>query len=482
MSDHLRKTKLGVFWSFANQGGNQIFSLLVTFILARLISPEEFGTIGMITVFTGFAAIFVNFGFSQALIQKKDVSSKDINTVFVFNLTSGLILTLLFFLIAPFISDFYDKPILEKLTKALSPIFLISSISGVNRALNSKEMNFKLSTIISIISLVLSSSLTIIMAYYGYGVWSILVKMLSSQAIVTILYLIYKPVKQRLLFNKQSFNSMFRMGSNVAGDSMINYWSRNADNLLIAKMLGDSSLGIYSKSYSIMLLPLTNISRVISRVMFPSFSIIQNDIKKLRSIYLKTTKLIAFVTFPMMIGLMLVAEPFVLVAFGKDWIAMVPIISILSVLGATQSILSLNGVIYNALGKAHLAFRVSLVYNIINIIGFYVGIKINGLVGLASLYTALGLIGTIPNFYIAGRQIGVSVKSMFGNLSGTFLNTLIMAVFILAVKYIINPFELSPFFELLILVFVGAIVYIITSLLLKMEEASLLKNLVKKKK
>jgi PST family polysaccharide transporter len=272
------------------------------------------------------------------------------------------------------------------------------------------------------------------------------------------------------------------MGSNVAGDSLINYWSRNADNLLIAKMLGDSQLGIYSKAYSIMLLPLTNISRVISRVMFPSFSIIQNDLGKLRSIYLKTTKLIAFITFPMMIGLLLVAKPFVLVAFGKDWIAMVPIISILSVLGASQSILSLNGVIYNALGKAHLAFRVSLVYNIFNIIGFYVGIKINGLVGLASLYAALGIIGTIPNFYIAGKQIGVSVKDMFGNLSGTFLNTLIMAVFILATKYIIHPFGLSPLFELLILVFVGALVYMLASILLKMEEVLLLRKLLKKSK
>lgn len=479
MSDHLSKTKSGVFWSFANQGGNQILNLLVTFVLARLITPEEFGTVGMVTVFTGFAAIFVNFGFSQALIQKSNVSSNDINTVFVFNLVTGVFLSLLFFFMSPVIAEFYNKPILEKLTKALSPIFIVSSISGVNRALNSKKMNFKLDTIISFVSLIISSLITIIMAFYGFGVWSIVIKMLSAQGLVTVLYLIYKPINQKLIFNSGSFRSMFRMGSNVAGDSLVNYWSRNADNLIIAKMLGDTSLGIYTKSYAVMLLPLTNISRVIAKVMFPSFSIIKNDLSKLRSIYLKTTKLIAFITFPMMIGLILIAKPFVLVAFGEKWLAMVPIISILSILGASQSILSLNGVIYNALGKAHLAFRISMVYNIIYIIGFYIGIKLNGLIGLAWIYAGLGVLGTIPNFYIAGKQINISLKDMFLNLSGTILNTIVMAVLVLAGRHLINPFNFMPFVDLLILGSLGVVTYGSSAFIMKLEEVELFKKLLK---
>lgn len=480
MNDHLRKTKLGVFWSFADQGGNQVFNLLVTFVLARLISPEEFGTVGMVTVFTGFAAIFVNFGFSQALIQKSKVSSNDVSTVFVFNLVTGIFLTLLFFFLSPIISDFYEKPILEPLTKVLSPIFFISSLSGVNRALNSKEMNFKLNTVISVVSLLVSSILTIILAFYGFGVWSIVAKMLSSQLIITLLYLIYKPVSQKMLFSRDSFRSMLKMGSNVTGDSLVNYWSRNADNLMIAKMLGDGPLGIYTKSYSIMLLPLTNISRVIARVMFPSFSMIQHDLDKLKSIYLKTTKLIAFITFPIMIGLILVAEPFVLVTFGKNWTGMIPIISILSILGASQSILSLNGVIYNALGKAHLAFRVSLVFNVFNIIGFYIGIKLNGVIGLAWIYAGLGILGIIPNFYIVGKQINISLKKMFLNLSGTILNTIIMVVLVLIGKYFINPLHFLPIINLLLLGSIGVFGYISFAFLMKLEEVNLFKRILKK--
>ena len=479
--DHLKKTKAGVFWSFLNQGGNQILNLLITFILARLVSPEEFGVIGMITVFTGFAIRFVDFGFSAALIHKKEIDKKDINTVFTLNTGIGIILSLLFFIIAPLIADFYDKPILTILTKSFSIIFLVTGLSGVNRALLTKSLNFKLNTIISVISLIVSSLIAIFMAFSGYGVWAILFKILSQEIINTILYFLLFPVNQKLEFSKKSFDSMFVMGRNVAGDSTINYWSRNADNLLIGRMIGSEALGLYSKAYSIMLLPLNNISRVISKVMFPSFSLIQEDKKQIRNLYLKTTRLIAFITFPMMAGLSILSESFVLATFGKDWIEMAPLISILSVLGAFQSILSLNGVIYNSLGKSHLAFRITLVFSIINVIGFYVGIKLSGLTGLVIIYTAIGIIGTIPNFYFAGKLINISVIEMFKNLSTVFLFTSIMAVILYFSKIYIGHFNLGVYLHLGLMVLIGGISYFALAVITNCKEYILIKNLILKR-
>lgn len=482
MSDHLSKTKQGVIWSFFNQGGNQILSLIVTFILARLITPEEFGTIGMIAVFTGFAGIFVDFGFSTALIQKLEITQKDINTVYFINLVFGFLLTILFFFLAPFIAEFYEKPILTILTRSLSPIFIITAISGINRALTTKILNFKISTIISLVSLIISSLTSIIMAFNGYGVWSILIKMLVDQLVMTILYLIFCPFSQKPIFNKKSFNSLFKVGSYMAGDTAINYWSRNADNLLIGKLLGDGSLGIYTKAYAVMLLPIKNISRVIGRVMFPSFSKLQNDIDQIRIIYLKATKLIAFVTFPMMAGLALLAEPFVLVAFGKNWTEMIPIVSMLSLVGAIQSILTLNGTIYNSLGKAYIAFRISIIMSIMNIIGFIVGIKLGDLRGLVFSYVIVGFITSIPNFYIAGKQIGVSIFGIFKNLSNSFICTIIMALCILLLKPILETATLLPIFNLLILSTTGGFIYIVIAHVLNLNELKLAKKVFIKKR
>ena len=458
-----------------------MLNLLITFILARLVSPAEFGIIGMITVFTGFAIRFVDFGFSAALIHKKDIDKKDINTVFTLNTAIGIILSVLFFMIAPLIANFYDKPILTILTQSFSIIFLVTGLSGVNRALLTKQMDFKLNTIISVISLIVSSGIAIVMAFFGYGVWSILFKILSQEIINTVLYFLMFPVNQKLEFSKKSFDSMFVMGRNVAGESTINYWSRNADNLLIGRMIGSEALGLYSKAYSIMLLPLNNISRVISKVMFPSFSLIQNDKIQIKNLYLKTTKLIAFITFPMMAGLAILSEPFVLATFGKDWIEMAPLISILSVLGAFQSILSLNGVIYYSLGKSHLAFKLTIVFSIINVIGFYVGIKLNGLLGLAITYTAIGIVGTIPNFYFAGRLINISIIEMFKNLSVvTFLTAAMIGVLYFA-KHYVSQLELGVYLYLGLMVLIGGISYLGLAVITNCKEYNLAKNLILRK-
>lgn len=482
MPNHLEKTKIGVLWSFVNQGGAQFLNLLITFILARLVTPDEFGTIAMITVFTGFAIRFVDFGFSAALIQKKEVSKEDVDTVFFFNLTSGILLTGLFFFLSPLIADFYQVDSLNTLTKVLSFIFIITASSGVNKALITKAINFKLNAFISLAALVLSSGLAIVLAYKGFGVWSILVKILSQEVFTSLLFFIFYPVNQKPKFNRESFDSMFKMGRNVAGESIINYWSRNADNLLIGKMLSSGALGLYSKAYAIMMLPLTNFSRVIARVMFPSFSLIQDDIPEIKRIYLNATKVIAFLTFPMMGGLAVVSKEFVLSTFGPDWKEMIPLVSILSILGASQSILSLNGVIYNSLNKTHIAFRISLIFGLFNVIGFYVGIKLNGLMGLVIIYTTIGIVGAIPNFYYAGRLINISVNEILKNLSQSFFLTLVMVGLIYVFKLFLVRFDLTPLLSLIILVTFGFLSYLGMAVLLKVEEYELAKKLLKNNK
>lgn len=466
MNNHVEKTKQGVVWSFINNGGIQIFRLITTFLLVRLISPKEFGQIGMITIFSEFAAIFISFGFSNALIQKKDISQQDINTTFVFNCTLGFILCLLFFLCAPYIAIFYDEPVLESLTKSISVIFLLTSVSGVNNAIAIKNLNFKTIAIINLLSVIISSILAIVLAYLKYGVWALIIQLICFETLKTLLYLKLLPVSQKFSFSKKSFGSMLHFGANVAGDSIINYWSRNADNLLIAKMLGESALGLYTKAYGIMLLPLTNISRVIGQVMFPSFSLIQDNKQEIKRIYLKATNLISFVTFPMMAGLAVLANEFTLSFFGNEWAEIIPLIRVLSVVGAIQSILTLNGTIYNSLSRPDIAFKITIVYSIIFIVGFFYGIRWNGLNGLAIIYSILVVVGAIPNFYFAGRLINVSLIEMAKNLFPSFLTSMIMALFVhYSIEFIIKNFHIE---NQIILLFIGIAIGILIFFLLSM--------------
>ncbi len=482
MDNHLQKTKVGVIWSFFNQGGSQILNLLVTFILARLITPAEFGLIGMIAVFTGFAKIFVDFGFSNALIQKSKINQQDINTVFSFNLITGALLSILFFVFAFLIADFYEEPLLEKITQIYAPIFFISAIGGVNQALMVKSLDFKLNTVISLITVIISSITAIIMGLYGFGVWSILTKMILEQLLITLFVMIYYPVNQRPVFNLSSFKSLSKNGFNMAGDSIINYWSRNADNLIIGKYLGDGPLGIYTKSYGIMMLPLRNLSRVIGKVMFPSFSILQNDISQIRSIYLKATSVIAYITFPIMIGLSILAKPFVLIAFGPNWTAMIPIITILSGIGALQSVFTLNGVIFNSLGKPEISLRITIIRIIVNIAAFIIGVSMGGLIGLALAYAIVTLLSIIPTFYLAGKQINVSIGRMAKNLSRSFFATVIMGIAVYFVYSYISEAGLGSFFQLIIPALIGGLIYFLIGFLLKFEEFNIARNLLKRNK
>lgn len=434
-TNHLSKTKIGLKWSFINQFVSLGVHFIVSIILARLISPSEFGLLGMVSIFINFASIFIDFGFGSVLIQKDKVSKEDLNTVFVCNLFIGVILYTTFFFLSPVLANFFDEPRLILVTRIVSLSFLISPFGAGRSAMVSKEMNFKLSTKISLSSLFASSVLSIVMASNGYGVWSIVFQSLASSLIYVTYYWIESDLKPSLKFNTASFKSMISMSSNLVADSVINYWTRNADNLLVGKYLGSEALGVYSRAYSLMLLPLTNISKVIIRVMLPSFSMIKNDKVEIKRIYLRICETIAAITFPLMFGLSAVADLFVLGVLGEEWISMVPLLRILSIVGALQSILTLNGSIYVSQGKANIAFRVTLVFNILFLAGFVTGMYYGGLYGIAVSYFITSILGAYPNFYFAARLIDTGFKDLYGRLCKTFIASFLMFTFVSSINY-----------------------------------------------
>ena len=400
------KVKSGLKWTFMDQILSQVIFLVFSVFLARVLTPSMFGIVGMVTIFSNFAILFIDLGFSAALIQKKEVTQSHYSSVFWLNVGIGFLMYFIFYASAPLISKFYNQPELTLFIRVICLSFIITSFTSVQANILIREMHFKKKVIINWIALLIGYIVAFIMAYKGYGVWSLIMMTLVTAILNSILYWLVSKWMPLFVFEWNKIKELSSYGLNFMGEASVNYWSRNFDNFIIAKVLGSNDLGIYTRAYSLMLLPLRNVTTIVTKVMFPAFSQKQDDVQLLKKYYLSIIQYIALITFPVMIGLSFVSKEFVLLFFGHKWSAMIPILSILSGLGAIQSIVSLNGLIYNSLGKVNLAFKVSIVTNIVLIIAFIIGVNY-GLIGVAYSYLIASALLLIPMYRIAINQLNI---------------------------------------------------------------------------
>jgi len=464
------KVKQGLKWTFIDQILSQFIFLVFSIYIARILSPSYFGIVSSVTIFTGFASLFIDMGFGIALVQKKDADNEHYSSVFWLNVVIGVLLYILFFLMAPILSDFFNQPQIVILVRVMSLSFIINSLSAVQTNLLSKELKFKQKVIYNWISTGIGYAVAFYLAFNNYGVWAIVWMTLVTSLVNLILYWFSTGWYPSFLFNMGKIKELSNFGFSILGETSVNYWSRNFDNFIIAKVLGNTELGLYTRAYSLMLLPLRNISSVITKVMFPAFSKKQDDIPTIKHYYLLIIKYIALLTFPAMIGLSMVSKEFVLLCFGNIWKGMIPVLSILSLVGAIQSIFFLNGMIYNALGRANIAFRISLLVNFVLIIAFLIGVNY-GIVGMAWSYLIASLLLYIPIYSTAVKQIDITLNEVFRNLKGILIATLAMAV---ALLFLNITFRFSLIFSLLLKIALGFSTYLIVLIVF---EKKLLLNL-----
>ncbi|WP_310379995.1 MOP flippase family protein [Flavobacterium sp.] len=451
------KVKSGLKWAFMDQILSQVLLLFFGVFLARIVPPSAFGLVAIVTMFTNFAALFIDLGFGVALVQKIDADKEHFSSVFWLNLIIGLFLYVFFFFTAPFFSYFFNQPDITILIRVISLSFIICSLTSVQSNLLIRELKFKQKVIFNWIAIVLGYTLAFYLAFNGFGVWSIVWMTLVTSSINSILYWFSTNWYPSFVFNKSKIKELSSFGLNVLGDTSVNYWSRNFDNFIIGRVLGSTELGLYSRAYSLMLLPLRNISSVITKVMFPAFSKKQNDVATIKRYYLQIIKYIALLTFPAMIGLSLVSKEFVLLLFGTNWAGMIPVLTILSLVGAVQSIFSLNGMIYNSLGKAHIAFKVSLLVNFVLIIAFSIGVNY-GIVGIAWSYLIASMILFFPIYNTAIKQLNTQLSEVFYTLKGVLFASLGMAISILFITFYIDT---TLIIGISLKIFVGGLFYII---------------------
>jgi len=445
MYKSLRNTTIkGVGWSFTDNIASSGISFLIGLVLARLLSPEEYGLIGIIAIFIAVFNSIVDSGFSNALIRKNDAKDIDYNTVFIVNLLLSVVLFFALFLCAPDIAQFFDEPQLVPLTKAMGSIVIINAFAIIQRTILVKRIDFKTQTKISLISSIVSGVVGIVMALIGYGVWSLVGQQISRQLLNTLFLWVWGHWWPRLQFSIESFKSLFGFGWKLLVSSLIDTTWREIYQVVIGKCYSAEMLGQYTRAQQFSSICSSNLTSVVQRVSYPVFSSIQEEKERLKQSYKKVIKVTMLITFVLMLGLAAIAKPMILVLIGEKWLQSVEILQIVCFSMMLYPLHALNLNMLTVQGRSDLFLKLEIIKKIIAVGPILLGIFINVywmLIG--SFFT--GIIAYYLNAFYSGKFLNYSMSEQIKDIFPSFCSALIMAMIVYAISLIpITPFILLP--------------------------------------
>ena len=475
MASSLRdKTIKGVNWSVIENVLNHGTSFIIGLVLARLLSPKEYGLIGIVGIFAGLFDAIIDSGFTNALIRKNDSDNDDYNTVFISNLFVSIFLSLLLFCSAPYISIFFKQAELTQLTRTLSCVIFINAISIIPRVLLTKQLDFKTMTKISIISNVISGLIGIIMAFCGCGVWSLVAQQIISRLMRTFLlnYCVrWKPVYS---FSYARFRDIFSFAWKLMVASVINNLWKQVYSIVIGRCYDVKTLGYYSRANHMSELFSVNLTNVVQRVSFPVLSNIQNEEENLKKVYRKVIKFSMFVSFICMLGMSAVAKPLIVVLIGEKWLPCVPLLQIICFQMVLYPVHAINLNMLQVKGRSDLFLRLEIIKKTVGIIPIILGV----FVGIYSMLIGSVIIGGFAywiNSYYSGRLINYSFLAQVKDIFPSFGISLIMFMVLFLMSFV----DIPSFFLLILQMTVGAGIVISLCEFIKLEEYVEVKQLLK---
>jgi len=454
MAESLKqKTVKGVGWSFADNIANQGITFLVGLVLARLITPEEYGLIGIILIFVAVFDSIVNCGFSNALIRKNDANDTDYNTVFIVNMVLSVVLFVVFFFSARFIADFFGQSLLEPLTQVMGGIVIIHAFAIIQRTVLVKRIDFKTQTKASVISSVTSGVIGITMAFYGYGVWSLVGQQLSRALLNTACLWIYSRWWPKLQFSWSSFRELFSFGWKLLVSSLIDTVWKEIYQVVIGKCYAPATLGQYTRAHQFGSIFSSNLNTVIQRVSYPVLSSLQNDKERMKEGYRRVIKVTMLVTFVLMLGLAAVSKPMIQVLVGDQWLVAAKFLPIICLQMMLYPLHSLNLNMLQVQGRSDLFLKLEIIKKCVAVIPISLGIFV-GIYWMiwGSVFT--GMFGYYLNSYYSGKFLNYSILTQIKDILPSFGIAVMMAM----VTYAISLLPLSPFILLPVQIIAGAVV------------------------
>lgn len=473
-----QKAISGVIWQSVQRLGSRIILLVGNLVFARLLSPDDFGLIGIIFVFLSFSEIIINGGFTSALIQKKNVTKDDFSTVFVWNLILACICYFILYITAPYISLFYKSNLLTQLLRVEGLVLFFYALCAVPLNRMQKDLEFKKLAIIDVFSSLFGCCFGIMITLIGYGIWGLVFKMLMCSLLTFLLTLIYEKKICSFKFSKNSFKELFGFGSFMFLSSFTNALFINFQAILIGKIYSAKDLGYYSQARKLEEIPVVCVTNIVSSVSFPLFSILQKEKERLVLCLRKNIKLVSYISFPLSTFLFVAAKPLVLFLFTEKWASSIIYFQLLCVSGILMPVNIANRDLFASIGRSRLFFTSQLVYKLLGIALMVLGIFSYGIMGLLYGKIIADYFLFFMNSYLSKKLVGYGtleqLKDIFPNILISFIAGLILFFFI-------NNVALSPIIQLICGFFVFGLVYALSSILLAKEQYNFCKSNIMKR-
>ncbi|WP_235864103.1 teichuronic acid biosynthesis protein TuaB [Sutcliffiella halmapala] len=474
----------GMKWTGLSSLIVTVVQLLQFAILARLLSPTDFGLMGMLMVVIIFAQVFMDMGISSALVYKQEVTKNQLSSLYWLNLLAGVVVFIVVLGISPLIASFYNEPRLTELLVYIAFIFLISPIGQQFQFLLQKELKFNQLARVEVSSIVFGSFIAVVLAFMEFGVWALVWGQIITAIVKAIMFFIigWNTWRPSFHFRFNDLDGFLSFGMFQMGSRTVNYFASNIDYLLIGRFLGTEALGIYSIAYQLIVIPVTKINPIITKVAFPVFSLNQNDNSQIVKGFLQMTKMLAIVSFPILVGLMATAEVLVPVVFGEKWNASIPVIQILCILGILRVLMNPNGSVLLAKGRADLGFIWDMFVAVFNGIIIWLVVK-DGINAVALAYVTVSFVNFILGRKLLHYVIGLTNRAYFGTLAKPTLINILMGLIVYGIYRLANIMTMdASWFLLVVLVVFGIGVYVVLFWIIDRAAITQVKNVLRRKK
>lgn len=474
--DIKKKTVFGMIWTATEKFGSMAMSFISNLVLARLLLPEDFGVIGMLHIFIAISGAFMIGGFGDAIIQKKNATHTDYSTVFVWNMVLSVFFYVVLFFLAPVIARFYDMPSLCEVLRVYGLVLILVALSVVQNASLRKELRFKALSLRNLSASFVALVVGVVMAYLGFGVWSLVTSALVNQFMNVILVWRISSWRPSIVFNKKSFKNMFAFGGMMMLTSLVDKIYANLQGLLIGKWYSASELGYYTQASKLENVPTGSLSYIVSNVSFPVFSKLQNEKDKLLFGLRKNIKAITYLNFPLCVVLLLIAKPLIELLYGEKWDPSAPYFQLLCISGMLYAMNSLNGSVVKALGKGKMYLTIHLVQRVIGLVLMFLGIRYS-VEGLLIAVVATGFI----SYFIYSVANGILLNYGMWMQLKDVLDSLLLSIIVGAAVFFLGRFlPWHPYLVMIVQIVVYVGLYWIVSKLLKLEGYSTYREVFKK--
>lgn len=460
-----KKTVKGVAWTSLDQMLSMGFGFVIGVILARLLTPGDYGLLAMIGVFNAIAIAFVNSGFSGALVRKPDLTEDDNTTAFCFNLVAAVVLFGVIWLIAPLVGRFYDNPNLVSLLRAEGGLLFISSFRIVQNTQLMRALNFKAQMIINASSQVMAGIVAIMAAYRGLGVWALVIQHYVSGLTGLLILWIISPWRPRGKWNKKSFNYLWGYGSKLLASGLLDTIYRNIYPIIIGKFYSAADLGQYTRAKQYANLPSHSLTSVLQQVTFPVLSRIQEDTERLGNNYRRMLRFTVFIVFPIMIGMAILARPLVIALVTDKWEQCVPYLQVICFASMWYPVHAINLNLLMVKGRSDLFLRLEIFKKIIITVAIFICVPF-GIMGICIGSVCTSIICLAINTYYTGKLINVGFIRQMMDMTPTLLASLVMG----AVVYFVVMLFASNVVKLAVGIPLGMILYLVMAKVFKMPE------------